>query len=237
MLAGVLAVAIAGGAIEADTRWVADVVRADPSEFQCVADRQTALRETFFPAEGEPPAGGAPTLDVGPTGLAARAAEAAQSVAAPSARPLAFEYSEGYRVRRKIHRYASFATLPLFAAQFAVGQKLYDQRDNASDGLRSAHGALAAGTGALFAVNTVTGVWNMSEGRRDPSHRNKRRLHALLMLTADAGFVATGLLAPESEDEGRPTGTNDGRRSTHRTVALTSMGIATVGYLIMLFDR
>ena len=99
----------------------------------------------------------------------------------------------------------------------------------------SAHGALAAATAALFAVNTVTGVWNLAEGRKDPNHRTKRTVHGVLMLVADAGFVATGVMAPENEHEGEGGfeggGTN---RSTHRTVALTSMGIATVGYLIML---
>jgi hypothetical protein len=150
-------------------------------------------------------------------------------VAAP-ARPMAIEYSDGYRTRLKVHKYASFATLPLFAAQFAVGQKLYD--GNASDSTRSAHTALAVGTGVLFGVNTVTGVWNLSEGRKDPNHKTKRMVHGILMAVADAGFVATGALAPENE-EGQ-LDTNSNNRSTHRTVALASMGVATVAYLIML---
>jgi hypothetical protein len=156
------------------------------------------------------------------------------SQATPARRPVAFEYSEGYQKRLKIHKYASFATLPLFVAQFAVGQKLYN--GNGSDGTRTAHGILAAGTAVLFGVNTVTGVWNLSEGRKDPSHRTKRMVHGILMAVADAGFVVTGLTAPESEHEGGDfayeSGGND--RSTHRAVALTSMGIATVAYLMML---
>ena len=147
---------------------------------------------------------------------------------------MAFEYSEGYRTRLKIHKYASFATLPLFVAQFAVGQKLYN--GNGSDGTRTAHGVLAGGTAVLFGVNTVTGVWNLSESRKDPNHRTKRMVHGILMAVADAGFVVTGLTAPESEHEGGELtyegGGND--RSTHRAVALTSMGIATVAYLMML---
>jgi hypothetical protein len=146
---------------------------------------------------------------------------------APAPRPRAFEYSDGYRTRLKIHKYASFAMLPLFIAQYAVGQKLYD--GNASDSTRSAHGALAASTAVLFGVNTVTGVWNLGEGRKDPNNRTKRMLHGILMLAADAGFVATGALAPD-DDEGE----RGGNRSTHRTVALTSMGVATVAYLMML---
>jgi hypothetical protein len=170
--------------------------------------------------------------------LAASAGPLAQAVAdpqpAPRPRPMAVEYSDGYRTRLKIHKYASFATLPLFIAQFAVGQKLYN--GTGSDGTRSVHGALAAGTGVLFGVNTVTGVWNLAEGRKDPSHRTKRMVHGILMAVADAGFVATGLMTPDRE--GREFGLEGGgggtSQSTHRTVALASMGVATVGYLMML---
>jgi hypothetical protein len=152
---------------------------------------------------------------------------------APRPRPMAFEYSDGYRTRLKIHKYASFATLPLFVAQFAVGQKLYN--GTGSDSTRSAHGALAATTAVLFGVNTVTGVWNLSEGRKDPNHHTKRMVHGILMAVADAGFVATGLMTPEHH-EGGEFGFEGGgtSASTHRAVALTSMGIATVAYLMML---
>jgi len=166
--------------------------------------------------------------------LAARAvgAATAEPQAVPVRRPLAFEYSDGYRTRLKIHKYASFATLPLFVAQFAVGQKLYD--GNGSDSTRSLHGALAASTAVLFGVNTITGVWNLSEGRKDPNHRTKRMVHGILMAVADAGFVATGLMTPESEHGELGSEGGGTSRSTHRAVALTSMGIATVGYLMML---
>ncbi len=191
------------------------------------AEAPAAATTSADPAPAE--ATGLPTA---PSLLASAQAVVAQAEPepAPGPRPQAFEYSDGYRTRLKIHKYASYATLPLFAAQYAVGQKLYD--GNASDGTRSAHGALAAGTAALFAVNTVTGVWNLREGRKDPNHHNKRMVHGMLMLAADAGFVATGMLAPESE-----LGESSGNRSTHRTVALTSMGVATVAYLMMLFGH
>ena len=157
--------------------------------------------------------------------------------AAPAPRPKAFEYSDGYRTRLKIHKYASYAMLPLFVAQYAVGQKLYN--GTGSDSTRTAHGILAASTAALFAVNTVTGVWNMAEGRKDPNHRTKRTIHGVLMLVADAGFVATGVMTPHHEHEfgdgGFGGGSSSGTSaSTHRSVALASMGVATVGYLMML---
>jgi hypothetical protein len=170
-----------------------------------------------------------------PLSLAASASALAPPEAQAAGRPRAIEYSDGYRIRLKVHKYASLATLPLFVAQVAVGQKLYN--GNGSDGTRSLHGALAAGTGVLFGVNTVTGVWNLAEGRKDPSHRTKRMVHGILMAVADAGFLATGLMAPESEGgEGGFEGGGGTSRSTHRTVALTSMGIATVAYLMMLID-
>src|SRR5690349_7144347 len=43
----------------------------------------------------------------------------------------AIEHSDGYRTRAKIHKYASFAMLPLFAAQLALGQSLYNTPANA----------------------------------------------------------------------------------------------------------
>jgi hypothetical protein len=147
-------------------------------------------------------------------------------------RARAFEYSDAYRTRLKIHRYASVPTLPLFLAQYAVGQKLYN--GTVSNNTRSLHSALAVATGALFAVNTVTGVWNLSEGHKDPNHRTKKMLHGILMLVADGGFAATGALAPHLHRRGGATGVSP---ATHRAIALTSMGVATVSYAIMLFHH
>ena len=144
-----------------------------------------------------------------------------------SPRVVAFEYSDAYAVRRKIHVYASLATLPLFVTEVVLGSKLYD--GDASDSVRSAHSAVAGGIGVLFGVNTVTGVWNMWEARKDPNGKKRRLIHGLTMLGADVGFVATGMLAPEHDEEGN--------KSLHRNVALTSIGIATGSYLYMLFTR
>ncbi len=146
-------------------------------------------------------------------------------------RPKAFTYSDGYYVRLKIHKYASFATLPLFIGQTIVGQELYN--GTGSESLQGTHSALAAGVAVLFAANTVTGVWNLVEASKNPNGRTKRLVHGILMLCADAGFVATGALAPD-DDEGYGGSSGSGP-STHRTVALISIGIATVGYLYMLF--
>ena len=144
----------------------------------------------------------------------------------PAPRVAAVEYSDAYKTRAKIHKYASFATLPLFATEVAISQSLYS---NATDGKRSAHIALGAALGGLFAVNTVTGAWNMWDARKDPNGRKRRLVHGVLMLAADAGFALTPAVAPN-----RDSLNYFNQRSTHRAVALTSIGIATAGYLTMI---
>ena len=156
----------------------------------------------------------------------------ASSQAQP-ARPKAFTYSNGYYLRRKIHKYASIATLPLVVSEAIVGQKLFDDRSDHS--LRSTHSALASGIAVLFGVESVTGVWNMWEARKNPTGRGKRMFHGILMLAADAGFVATAATAPHREDDER--GLSRDGASTHRAVAYASFGVATVSYLYMLFTR
>jgi len=162
---------------------------------------------------------------------AGQGSAAAQTSATPPPPP--FEYSDAYRMRAKIHKIASFATLPLFATQLFLGQSLYN---DSTEGKRSAHAAVGASIGVLFGVNTVTGVWNLIEARKDPDGRGRRILHGLLMLAADAGFVATAAWAP-SEDDDRENGTftTNGDRGVHRNLAIASISTATVGYLIMLF--
>lgn len=149
------------------------------------------------------------------------AQEAAQT------RPHAIEYSHGYEVRRKIHVYCSFAMIPLFVTQGILGAKLYNEP---TDGVRSAHKAVAWSIFGLFGANTVTGLWNLKEGWKNPEHRKLRLTHGLLMLGADAGFLATALEAPNRE------GTS-GDRSTHRAIAITAIAAATTGYLVMIFGR
>jgi len=144
----------------------------------------------------------------------------------PAPRVAAIEYSDAYKTRAKIHKYASFATLPLFATEVTISQSLYS---NATDGKRSAHIALGAALGGLFAVNTVTGAWNMWEARKDPNGRKRRLVHGVLMLAADAGFALTPAVAPN-----RDSLDYFNQRRTHRAVALTSIGIATAGYLTMI---
>ena len=134
--------------------------------------------------------------------LAALAPSFAESFASPAdtgeRRPRAVEYSDAYYTRLTIHRYGSYAMLPLFAVEYALGQRILNGQqtgDFASSGTVSAHKVVAGTIGVLFAVNTVTGVWNLIEARKDPAvARTRRNLHALGMLLADAGFLYTASL-------------------------------------------
>lgn len=139
----------------------------------------------------------------------------------------AFEYSAAYYTRLDIHRWGSYAMLPLFAFQYLAGRELFDESSAAPAWAREGHGVAAGAVAGLFAVNTVTGVWNLWEGRNDPQDRGRKVFHAVMMLAADAGFTATGLLADDAEE-------SLSRRQTHRSVALASIGLATIGYASML---
>jgi hypothetical protein len=144
----------------------------------------------------------------------------------------AIEYGDWYYRRLTIHKVASFATAPLFVAEYVVGQKLFDGTSS-SGNLKSTHQALATGIGVLFGVNTVTGAWNLWDSRHETQGRARRLTHAALMLASDAGFVATAALAPEGDDN--EFGEDDGSsgRSRHRAVAIGSMGVSLVSYLMM----
>ena len=144
----------------------------------------------------------------------------------PQAAPV--EYGEWYGRRLAVHRTASYAMVPLFAAQYAAGRRLYGNPAlEGDDWARRAHKPLAYGVAALFTVNTVTGVWNLWEGRREREGRGRRTAHVLLMLAADAGFTATGVLGSRAAGEG-------GSRTVHRNVAVGAMAVALAGYLVML---
>jgi hypothetical protein len=152
-------------------------------------------------------------------------------------RPVAVEYSHGYQVRAKIHKYASFATLPLFAAEIALGQSLYPDQPTTvrmSNATRTWHGIIGSSIGFLFAANTFTGVWNLWDGRHDPNGRTLRLVHGLLMMAADVGFLATANAVPNRHTLNGLLN-YEADKATHRDIAYASIGVATLGYTIMLF--
>jgi hypothetical protein len=150
---------------------------------------------------------------------------AVDSVSArPRPRPHAIEYSDAYATRLTIHKYGSYIELPMFAAEWKLGQDLMD--GNAGSGEKTAHQIVAGGIAGLFAINTVTGVWNLAESWKDPSGRTRRLLHSALMIGSDAGFAWAGLIAGDARN-------NSDVRNRHRTIALTSIGLSTVGTAMM----
>lgn len=142
----------------------------------------------------------------------------------------AIQHSEAYLTRAKIHRIASYASIPLFAAELYLGQSLYNSTDPQAH--KGAHVAVGTGIIALFGVNTVTGAWNLfgAEGRSDQQDRTLKLIHGLLMMAADAGFVATVATGPHSHQTTIPS---ESAKSLHRNIAFTSIGLGAAGYTIM----
>ncbi len=147
-------------------------------------------------------------------------------------RPVAIEYSDWYGRRLRVHQVASWTMLPLFAVQYAAGQQLIDKgRFGAPAWARNSHAPLATTLGVLFGVNTLTGGWNLWDARKDPAARKWRTAHAVLMLVADAGFAITPAFV---DNESTEVGSDESNLKTHRNVAIASMSVATVSWLMML---
>ena len=142
-------------------------------------------------------------------------------------RTTAVEYSSFYNTRLKIHQVLSWTMLPLFALQYASGNQILEYGNDAPDWAKDVHGPTAAALAGVFAVNTITGAWNLWDSRKDPAGRTRRYIHSALMFIADAGFVYTGSLADEAESDPEA-------REQHRNVAIASMGVATASWLMML---
>lgn len=142
-------------------------------------------------------------------------------------RPLAIEYSDAYYTRLTIHRIGSYTMLPLFAAEYALGQNLIQDRSPPS-WMKSTHVLVAGGIGVLFGVNTITGAWNLWDSRTDPDGRTRRIVHSVLMLASDVGFLAAGATAPGHH------GQSDEARN-HRGIAIGSIAVSTVGGVMMWF--
>lgn len=166
--------------------------------------------------------------------LAPRLAADTDTVVFTRRRPRAVEVSDAYATRLRIHQVASYFTIPLFVAQTVAGEQLYkaDQGGQPRPGwAKSLHSGGAVGLGALFTVNTVTGVWNLWESRDQPVGRGRRLLHSALMLASDAGFAYTGAVLAEEAKE-----SSEGR-NRHRRAAYVSLGTALAGYGVMLFGN
>jgi hypothetical protein len=147
----------------------------------------------------------------------------------PRARPRAVEVSDWYGRRLTIHRTLSYSVIPVFAAQWVAGERLYKHGNQAPDWAKTTHRAGATALAGIFTVNTVTGLWNLWDSRHTPMGRTLRTVHALSMLAAEAGFTYAGVkLSKEAE-------TDFNKRREHRTIALSSMGVSVASGLVMKF--
>lgn len=137
------------------------------------------------------------------------------------------EVSDWYSRRLTVHRYVAYATIPVFALQWAAGDQLYHKSSSAPTWAKTMHRVGATSLAGMFTVNTVTGLWNLWDSRTVPEGRALRTMHALTMLTVDAGFTWAGAkLSNDAE-------TNNNARKLHREVALSCMGLTVVSELAM----
>jgi len=144
----------------------------------------------------------------------------------------AIQYSDQYYTRLTIHRYGSYVMLPLFAAEYALGQNLINDA-NPPGWIKPTHVGVAWGIAGLFGVNTITGAMNLWESRSDPANRALRIAHTALMLASDAGFAITGTLTPKEHSS--DFNEIQSSRNRHRNWALGSIGVATAGTALMWF--
>lgn len=141
------------------------------------------------------------------------------------------EYSSFYNTRLTVHRYLSFAMLPLFAGSFVTGDQIIRKGDTAPEWARDWHAPFAAATAVVFTLNTVTGLWNLWDSRKDPAGRTRRMVHGLLFMVANAGFTYAGTTLAEQAVE------EPSKRNRHRTVALSSMGVSVASWGLMLLTK
>jgi hypothetical protein len=147
----------------------------------------------------------------------------------PRPRPRAVEVSDWYNRRLTMHRWLSYSVIPLFGYQYLAGRQIWDKGPNAPVWARSGHRIGATAIAGVFTVNTVTGMWNLWDSRAVAEGRGRRYFHAVSMLAADAGFTWAGAVLSEQAER------DPEKKTLHRTVALTSMGITMTSSLFMKF--
>jgi hypothetical protein len=172
------------------------------------------------------PAGGSPVATV------PAVVRQAQDTSVRRRRPKAVEISDWYGRRLTIHRTLSYVTIPVFAAQYVAGERLFKESSSAPSWAKTTHRVGATTLAGIFTVNTVTGLWNLWDSRGTADHRALRTTHALLMLAADGAFTYAGVKLSEDAEHSQD------KRLLHRTVALSAMGVTVASSLMMkLFNK
>lgn len=150
----------------------------------------------------------------------------------PRPRVKAVEVSDWYNRRLVIHRTLAYASIPLFGFQYAAGNQIWQKGKTAPSWARTGHRIGATTIATVFTVNTVTGVWNLWDSRHTKEGRALRYVHALSMLTADAGFTYAGAVLSERAER------DPNARKQHRTIALSCIALtATSGVLMKIFNK
>ncbi len=142
-------------------------------------------------------------------------------------RPKVVVLSDWYYRRLQVHRVVAYATIPVFALQWAAGDQLFRKGSDAPTWAKSMHRAGATTLAGMFTVNTVTGLWNLWDSRSVPQNRALRTVHALTMLAADGAFTYAGVKLSEEAE------TSTSKRQLHRTIALSAMGVTVLSGLAM----
>jgi hypothetical protein len=145
----------------------------------------------------------------------------------PRVRPRVVEVSDWYARRLELHRWVAYSTIPVFALQWAAGDRLYKHGADAPTWAKTSHRVGATALAGMFTVNTITGAWNWWDSRTVKQGRAFRTIHALTMLGTDAAFTYAGAkLSNEAE-------TNSDKRRLHRTIALSAMGVTVASEVAM----
>ena len=144
----------------------------------------------------------------------------------------AVEYSGFYQSRLKLHRTLSYTMIPLFIGSYLTGEQILKNRDDPPPKWATTlHKPFAYATAAVFTVNTVTGLWNLWDGRKNPQGQTKRTVHSLLFMAATAGFTYAGTsLAHDAKN-------HSDRNHFHKTVAMASMGVSVLSWGMMVFFK
>ena len=146
-------------------------------------------------------------------------------------RAKAVVYSDAYQTRLMIHRTLSWTMIPLFAVSYFSGDQLFKSGSSAPAWARKTHAPAATGAAILFTAQSITGYWNLWESRHIAQGRTRRIVHSVLFTTASAGFVYAGSkLANDAEQ-------SQAKRQEHKNIALASMGVSTMSWLLMLIGN
>ena len=146
----------------------------------------------------------------------------------------AVRLSYSYYRRLDLHRWAGYAVPPLFLAEFLAGEKLLKEGSEAPLWAEKSHKPIAYALAGIFTFNTITGVWNLVEAGKVQSGKNRRWVHALMMLASSAGFIYAAHVAPTTEQiDARIASGTRGGWTTHKKTAVAAIGLATVAHAMM----